>query len=154
VFIAILGLHVLAAITALVSGAVAMFSRKGPGRHPRSGHWYLWSLLVVFATACLLATYRWPGDGVLVILGGIALGAALYGFLFRRRHRPGDTPHIVAMGVSYIAMLTAFYVDNGPHLPIWNLLPLWDFWVLPALVGIPLILWAVWRRTRHTRAGN
>ncbi|WP_112274001.1 hypothetical protein [Lentzea terrae] len=27
------------------------------------------------------------------------------------------------MGGSYIAMLTAFYVDDGPRLPLWQLLP-------------------------------
>lgn len=50
------------------------------------------------------------------------------------------------MGSSYIAMLTAFYVDNGPQLPIWNLLPGWAFWVLPTAVGAPLIWFAIHRR--------
>jgi hypothetical protein len=40
------------------------------------------------------------------------------GYLHRRRRRPGDATHINGMGLSYVAMLTAFYVDNGPHLPL------------------------------------
>jgi rsbT co-antagonist protein RsbR len=34
------------------------------------------------------------------------------------------------MGASYILMLTAFYVDNGPNLPLWSELPWLAFWVL------------------------
>jgi hypothetical protein len=84
-----------------------------------------------------------------VIAGGVAVAAATFGFVYRRLHRPGDAPHIVAMGVSYVAMLTAFYVDNGPQLPLWNLLPSWLFWFLPAIVGTPLIVRAVLVR-RHS----
>jgi hypothetical protein len=48
------------------------------------------------------------------------------------------------MGASYIALLTAFYVDNGPHLPFWNRLPTLAFWLLPAAVGVPLTAVAWW----------
>jgi uncharacterized membrane protein len=148
VFLAFLAAHVTAALVAIVAGVVAMLARKGPGRHPRAGRWYLGGILVVFATACVLASFRWPADLPLVLAGGISVAAALYGYLFRRLHRPGDLPHVIAMGVSYIAMLTAFYVDNGPHLPIWNLLPSWTFWILPSIVGIPIITRAILKR-RH-----
>jgi hypothetical protein len=50
------------------------------------------------------------------------------------------------MGGSYIAMLTAFYVDNGPFLPLWNLLPAWTYWVIPSVVGAPLVARAIARR--------
>ena len=53
--------------------------------------------------------------------------------------------HIVGMGVSYIAMLTAFYVDNGKSLPIWRDLPPITYWLLPSAVGVPLIVWALSR---------
>ena len=42
-------------------------------------------------------------------------------------------------------MLTAFYVDNGRNLPLWKELPQIAFWVLPAAVGMPLILYALFR---------
>jgi hypothetical protein len=31
------------------------------------------------------------------------------------------------MSVSYGALLTGFYVDNDPHLPLWNRLPILAF---------------------------
>jgi hypothetical protein len=50
------------------------------------------------------------------------------------------------MSGSYIALLTGFYVDNGPNLPLWNRLPGVAFWLLPSLVGVPLVLRAMARR--------
>ena len=147
-FLAILTVHVAAAFVAIVSGVVAMAAHKGPGRHSRAGRWYLIGILVVFATACALAAFRWPADLPLVLVGGIGAASAAYGFVFRRLHRPGDIPHILAMGISYIATFTAFYVDNGPHLPVWNLLPPPTFWVIPAIVGAPILVRAIWKR-RH-----
>lgn len=46
---------------------------------------------------------------------------------------------------SYLTMLTAFYVDNGPRLPLWELLPPAVFWFLPTAAGIPLIARALAR---------
>jgi len=44
-------------------------------------------------------------------------------------------------------LLTAFYVDNGPHLPVWDRLPAIAYWTLPSLVGLPLVIRAVRRHT-------
>ena len=33
------------------------------------------------------------------------------------------TMHIIGMSLSYIALVTAFYVDSGPKLPLWDRLP-------------------------------
>jgi hypothetical protein len=52
------------------------------------------------------------------------------------------------MGVGYVAMLTAFYVDNGPHLPVWDRLPTLAFWLLPSAIGAPIIARAVIRARR------
>ncbi len=145
-FLVLLAIHVAAAIVAIVSGVIAMLVRKGAGRHSRAGRCYLVSVVVVFVSACVLASFRWPADLPLVIAGGVSTAAAAYGFFFRRLRCPGDVPHIVAMGFSYIALLTVFYVDNGPHLPVWNLLPPISFWFLPSAVGVPLIIRALWRR--------
>lgn len=145
-FFVFLAIHVTAAIVAIVAGAMAMLVRKGAGRHSRAGRCYLVAVIVIFVSACVLAAFRWPADLPLVIAGGVSAAAAVYGFFFRRLHRPGDVPHIVAMGLSYIALLTAFYVDNGPHLPVWNILPPITFWFVPSVVGVPLIVRAVWRR--------
>jgi hypothetical protein len=39
------------------------------------------------------------------------------------------------MGIAYTAMLAAFFVDNGPHLPLWDRLPTQAFWLLPLVVA-------------------
>jgi hypothetical protein len=44
------------------------------------------------------------------------------------------------MGGSYALLLTAFYVDNGPSLPLWNRLPPPAYWLIPNLIAAPLIL--------------
>ena len=56
------------------------------------------------------------------------------------------------MGLSYIAMLTAFYVDNGPHLPLWDRLPTIAFWLLPSIIGTPITARAVSRARRDSQA--
>jgi hypothetical protein len=148
VFLAFLSVHVLAGLTAVVTGAVAALARKGSPRHIRAGRWYYRAISVVFVTATILAALRWRQDYYLFIIGAAAFTAATIGYQHRRRHRPGDTGHIVGMGTAYVAMLTAFYVDNGPHLPLWNRLPTLAFWLLPSAIGAPIIARAVIRARR------
>jgi hypothetical protein len=47
------------------------------------------------------------------------------------------------MGLSYVFMLVAFYVDNGRQLPLWKDLPHFMYWLIPIAVGIPLIVRAL-----------
>ena len=147
-FLTVLAVHVLAGLTAVLTGAAAALTRKGSQRHIRSGHWFYRAITVVFATAAVLTAMRWRQDYHLLIIGAVAFAAAVTGVQHRRRHRAGDTGHIVGMGTAYVAMLTAFYVDNGPHLPLWDRLPPLAFWFLPSVVGIPVIVLAV-RRARE-----
>jgi hypothetical protein len=148
VFLAVLAVHVLAGLTAVITGAVAALSRKGSQRHVRAGRWFYRAIGTVFATATALAVMRWRQDYYLFLIGAVACTAATVGYLHRRRHRPGDTPHIAGMGTAYIAMLTAFYVDNGPHLPLWDHLPTWAFWLLPTAIGAPIIAGSITRARR------
>ena len=140
-FLAVLAVHVPAGIVTVACGAVAALSRKGSPRHVRAGHLYLSGLWVVALTALLLAVIRWPRDVHLVVLGGLALVSALTGR--RMRRRPGHTGHILGMSASYALLLTAFYVDNGPHLPLWNHLPVVLFWIGPTLIATPLAARAI-----------
>jgi hypothetical protein len=52
------------------------------------------------------------------------------------------------MGGSFIALLTGFYVDNGPSLPVWKALPHITYWLVPAIVGVPLTWQALHRFTK------
>ena len=150
VFLAFLALHVLAGLTAVLTGAIAALARKGSPRHIRAGRWFYRAITVVFVTATALSAMRWRQDYYLFLIGAVAFTAAMIGYEHRRRRRSGDTGHIVGMGISYVAMLTAFYIDNGPHLPLWDRLPRLAFWLLPSLIGMPLIARAVIRARAHS----
>jgi len=162
VFLAFLAVHVTAGLTAVITGAAAALSRKGSPRHIRAGRWFYRAITVVFATATILAAMRWRQDYYLFIIGAVAFTAATVGYQHRRRRRSGDTGHIAGMGIAYVAMLTAFYVDNGPHLPLWDRLPTFAFWLLPSAIGAPIIIRAILGaghapgppRTRQTASRN
>ncbi len=145
-FLVALSVHVLFGLFCVVTGVIAMLSRKRPGRHPRIGTIYYYCLSVVFASATILSAMRWAEDYHLFILGTLSFATASLG---RIAHRQGWRNwirlHITCMGLSYILLLTAFYVDNGKNLPLWNKLPQIAFWVLPAAVGIPFIVRALLR---------
>jgi len=49
------------------------------------------------------------------------------------------------MGLSYILLLTAFYVDNGKSLPLWRDLPTIAYWLVPAAAGVSVLLHALLR---------
>jgi uncharacterized membrane protein len=152
VFLVALAVHVLAGVTCVVSGAVAALARKRPGRHPRAGSVYLCGLLVLVITAGVLAVVRWPHDFYLLLIACLTGGFAGAGWWVRRRRADGwMRRHGMAMAASYVALLTGFYVDNGPQLPLWDRLPTVAYWVLPTLVGAPLTWWALIRNGAVSR---
>ena len=145
-FLAFVAVHVAAGLIAVITGAIAMLSRKRPGRHPQAGTVYYWALAVVFVTMSPLAFSRWSDDHHLFILGLLSFIAATIGRRARRKLWPSwPRIHMTGMGVSYILMITAFYVDNGPNLPLWRELPSLAFWTLPTLIGAPILINALHR---------
>jgi hypothetical protein len=144
--LAILGVHILCGLMCVLAGVGAMLSKKGREPHVRFGSIYYWALFAVFVSTTILATFEWSQDYYLFILGALSFGAASFGRAARRQQWPGwVTTHIVGMGLSYILLLTAFYVDNGPELPLWKELPRITDWLLPAALGIPLVVRTVRR---------
>jgi hypothetical protein len=145
-FAALLVVHIAAGLTAVVAGATAMLSPKRSGRHPKAGRTYYMALCVVCATAVGMAAMRWPEDAYLVVLGSLSLAAASLAYLARHYRWQGWIRlHILGMGTSYIVLMTAFYVDNGPRLPMWDRLPVLAFWIVPSLIGFPLVARALVR---------
>lgn len=146
VFLTIVGIHILLGLACVIAGAIAMLSPKRRGRHPRNGTIYFWCLSGVFLTAVALAAVRWAQDYHLFILGALSFAAAYFGRRARRhRWRHWVRLHITGMGSSYVLLLIAFYVDNGESLPLWRDLPALAYWLLPAAIGVPLIVRAlVW----------
>lgn len=146
VFLAVVAVHVCAGLVCVIAGIVAMLSRKGSGRHPSAGSIYYWALFVVFLSMAALSSMRWLEDHELFILGSLSFLAASVGRTARRRRwRFWGLLHISGMGTSYILLLTAFYVDNGPILPLWRELPQLAFWILPSAFGAPILLYALLR---------
>ncbi len=151
-FLVVLAVHIPAGLTCVVCIAGAAVSRKGEPWHIRFGHVYLWALAVVTVTMLALGIMRWPRDNHLVALGIASAIAAWIGLSMARRTAPLLRRHAWSMASSAILLFTAFYVDNGPNLPVWKLLPHWAFWVLPAVVGIPLTAIAVHRNRARLAA--
>jgi len=160
-FLTALTVHVLAGAVCVVSGALAAFARKRPGRHPRAGTVYLCGLSVLVVTAGVMAIVRWPSDIHLLAIACLAGVFGGAGWWARRRRPPRWMRwHGIGMAASYVALLTGFYVDNGPQLPVWDRLPPILYWVLPTVVGVPLT-WrallrngAVGRVSPRTEAGR
>lgn len=153
VFIAVVRFHILVGIVCVAAGATAMLSAKGRGRHSTFGTIYYWCLAIVVATATGLSVVRWAENYHLFALGALSLAAATVArTALRQRWRNWVRLHITGMGLSYILMLTAFYVDNGKNLPLWRELPQWAFWVLPTLFGLPIVINAILRHPLVRRA--
>ena len=151
-FLSVLSVHVLFGLACVILGIAAMLSVKRSGKHPRFGTAYYWCLFILFATATVLAVMRWSEDYHLFILGALSFVAASVGRIARRHlWRRWVDFHVTGMGLSYILMLTAFYVDNGKNLPVWRDLPYLAYWLLPGAVGIPLIVSALARWHRRLR---
>lgn len=144
VFIAVVRFHILVGIICVAAGAIAMLSNKRRGRHSSFGTIYYWCLAILVTTAIGLSVVRWAENYHLFILGALSLAAATIArTALRHRLRNWVRLHITGMGLSYILMLTAFYVDNGKNLPLWRNLPQIAFWLLPAALGIPLTMRAL-----------
>jgi hypothetical protein len=140
VFLTVVGVHILLGLACTVTGAIAMLSQKGAGRHSRYGTIYFWCLAGVFLTAAGLAAVRWVDDYHLFVLGALSFAAANFGREARRRRwRHWVRLHITGMGSSYVVLLIAFYVDNGKNLPLWKDLPAMAYWLLPSAIGVLLI---------------
>jgi hypothetical protein len=155
IFLSIVAVHVAAGLVCVGAGAVAMLSRKQAGRHPKAGTIYYWSLVAVFLSMTALSIMRWPADTHLFVLGILSFGAAVIGRAARRARWYGWLRiHITGMGLSYILLLTAFYVDNGPHLPLWRSLPTVAYWLGTAILGLPILGWALLRHPLIVRSGS
>jgi len=118
--------------------------QQRPGKTLQFRSYLFWCLFGTFTTMSALAFARWQEDYELFFLGALSFGSAWLGRnILRHRWRQRPRLHLTFMGAFYILMITAFYVDNGKNLPLWRELPQIAFWVLPALVGTPVILYAL-----------
>ena len=153
VFLGFVIVHILISIVAVLSGLMAMLFDKGERSHRHYGRIYFWSVLSSFPTVVILSVMRWPHNNHLLLIGVFALTFVFTGYRLAKAHPPNwHRLHTLFLGSSYILLLTGFYVDNGKHLPFWKLFPQWFFWVFPASVGIPIILYVLKKHPLNRKA--
>jgi len=141
IFIAFVIVHILISLVAVVTGVLAMFAEKTSVRHRRNGSIYFWSISFSFVTVLILSMMRWPHNIHLLTIGTFTFCLTYLGRTMAKSKRNDWTRlHTICMGLSYVLLLTGFYVDNGKNLPFWSMFPEWFFYLFPSLVGIPVIL--------------
>jgi hypothetical protein len=128
----LLVVHILAGSLGLLVGPAAMLAPKRAGWHPRLGIAYqaLTCLLCLSAFGLVIEK---PALWWLGVIAAATWSAALGGWWARRRRVGGWLLwHIGLMCGSYISFVTAFLVVNlGLGSPV--------AWVIPTLIGSPLI---------------
>ncbi len=134
---AILAVHITCGALGLIVGPLAMAARKRPLR--RGAHWHRrlgLAYQAMVAGLCVSALGLVALRPSLWWLGLVAVAtqaAAIVGWVTRPSARPTMLSlHIGAMCGSYISFVTAFLVVNADGL-VW--------WLLPTVVGSPLIAW-------------
>jgi hypothetical protein len=134
----LLTVHISSGTLGLLTGPLAMLVPKRRGWHQRIGRIYQLSVALICGTAIGLAVLQ-PALWWFGVIAAATWAAALGGWQVRRRRPPGWLPwHISLMCGSYISLLTALFVVNlGVRAVV--------AWVLPTVVGSPLIAWAAYR---------
>ncbi len=138
----VLALHVAAGTLALVLGPIAMWAAKRPGTHTRTGEAYHWVILAVCLTAGVLALLDWARIWWFLPIAAGSYAFALVGYVAAKRRWPGWIhAHVSGQGGSYIAMVTALLVVNwGTFTGTSGMQSPWA-WILPTLIGSPIISW-------------
>lgn len=136
-----LTVHIIAGFVCLISGLVAMLSKKRKGSHSKAGGVYHWSYTVIFVTSVIMAVLHWETSQYLFYIALFSYALALQGYLAAKKKRKGWVQvHIGGMLGSYIGIVTATIVVNIAKVPFLNELPVLLFWFLPTIIGTPLIV--------------
>ena len=141
-FRAVLLFHIAVGTAGLILGPVAMTALKGSRLHAWAGELYHWVMLAVCVSAAGLAWLDWERNWWFLPIAAGSYTFALVGYVAAKVRWLGwIAAHVGGQGGSYIAMVTAILVVN------WQLLTgtsgrssPWA-WILPTVVGSPLIAW-------------
>lgn len=141
----ILWTHIATGTIGLVLGPIAMYSSKRKGLHTQTGTVYFYCMSVVCAAALVLSVMHWQQSWWLSVVGVFSFSLAARGYFSakKRESREWLQQHISGMLGSYIAMTTALLVVNARNIPGNEHVPGIVFWILPTIIGSPLV-----RRTR------
>ena len=136
----LLFIHVSAGVLGILLGPVAMFARKSQGTHTRAGVIYHWLVFTVCVSAIPISILHWQKSWFLFLVALFSYSFALKGYRAARDRGEGWLKkHISGMLGSYIAMVTALVVVNAQNIPGLNQLPVIVAWLLPTVIGAPLI---------------
>lgn len=151
-FTAMLVLHIVAGSICLLIGVVAFSVRKKKGNHTKSGEVYHASYIVIFITAIIMAILHWDESAALFYVALFSYSFALIGYLARKRGwRNWLFLHIRGMLGSYIGLVTAVLITNGSDIPFLKTLPIWTLWILPTIIGTPMIIYVNHRFSRSKK---
>ncbi len=135
-----LAAHIAAGSFGLLLGPVLFAARKRRGLHTIGGELYHWNFLVVFISSVGLAVLNWHEIWWLALVGAFSYALALRGYLAAKRRGPGwIAAHVSGQAGSYIALTTALLVVNWEGLTGGSGLASILSWLLPTIVGTPLI---------------
>jgi hypothetical protein len=136
----LLALHIAAGCLCLLSGAIAILSKKRRGRHTIAGELYHGGFVAILVTSVTMAILHWSTSAYLFYIGIFSYSLAAVGYFARKRRIRGWLGvHIGGMLGSYIAIITAVLVVNAPHTPLLSGIPILWLWFAPTIVGTPLI---------------
>lgn len=154
-FTSMLMLHIAAGSVCLLVGIIAFSAKKEKGSHTISGEVYHASFILLVSTAVVMALFRWEESAALFYVAIFSYSLALTGYMAKkRRWKNWVSLHIRGMLGSYIGVVTAVLITNGQDIPLLNLLPEWLLWILPTIIGTPIILYVVKRFRRLKKRKN
>lgn len=147
-----LTLHIVSGSLCLLVGLIAICSKKQHGQHTILGELYHGSYVIVFLSAIATALMHWPEDAFLFFIAIFSYGLALSGYLARKRKPLNWLPkHIGGMLGSYIGIIIAILVVNTPNIPVISDWSPVIFWLLPTVIGTPIIITLNWKIKQHQR---
>jgi len=105
--------HIGSSVVAVISGPLVLLLRKGDRRHRRIGHVYVWSMVVLNATAFLI--YRLLGTfgpfHIAAVISALTLAAGMRPVLRKQRREGWMVEHIGYMLWSVIGLYAAFFSE-------------------------------------------
>ena len=143
---ALRAVHVAAGFAGLVLGPVVLAVRKRRGIHTRLGELYFASVTVVCATSVLIALQDWKRLWLFFAVGTGTYAIALPGYLAAKlRLRRWILFHAVGQASSYVALLSAFIVNNLQPLTGLTGIPFAVRALVPMFIGTCLVAWLAWQ---------
>lgn len=126
-------LHILSGFTALVTGGIASFTKKGGKGHRSSGKWYFWAMTGVFVTAIVISILK--NLAFLFMIGFFSYYFVVRGY--RHLYLKGLGKTQKAAGIDWFVMAVALLFGIG--LLAWATMQKIQgnsFWPVPFVFGL------------------